>query len=144
MMDEPVHLLQEGRRRARTQAAFYRKLAGDAEDAGDIGVAERLNDLLADEQHHVSRLTARLLELGQKPDEEASVPGMAELDAWEGAARIRERAEVEWYEQALERVNEPRTRSVLQEILDAERHHRDSLSGKWTSAVPGEPPTEEA
>ncbi len=130
-------LLQEARRRELEQALFYRLLSGDAEHAGNAGVAERLNDLLADEQHHVSRLTARLLELGAKPEgsrvDVRPVPG---LDAWAGEARRREEREVEWYESALSRVEDPDTVALLREILASERHHKEHLSGKWMPAGP--------
>jgi rubrerythrin len=135
-VSELAELLQEGRRRERAQAAFYRALAGEAEGTGDLAAAERLNDLLADEQHHVSRLTARLLELGEKPGERVHAPDVPALHEWERAARIREAAEVAWYEKVLARVSEPKTRSVLEEILQAERHHHDVLAGKWMSAAP--------
>ena len=70
-MSRLMELLQEGRQRERAQALFYRILAGEAEVSGDQAAAERLNELLADEQHHVSRLTARILELGGAPLEPA-------------------------------------------------------------------------
>ncbi|MDP2958019.1 MAG: ferritin-like domain-containing protein [Longimicrobiales bacterium] len=136
-MSELAALLQEGRRRELEQSRFYRLLSGDAERAGNAGVAERLNDLLADEQHHVSRLTARLLELGAKPDggrvDVGPVPG---LDAWEREARRREEREVEWYESALSRVEDPDTAALLRGILASERHHEEHLSGKWMPAGP--------
>ena len=136
-MSELVALLQEGRRRELEQALFYRFLSGDAELAGNAGAAERLNDLLADEQHHVSRLTARLLELGAKPEgSRADVGSMPGLDAWEGEARRREEREVEWYEDALSRVEDPHAVALLREILASERHHKEHLSGKWMPAGP--------
>jgi len=135
-----IELLQEGRLRELDQALFYRFLSADAEHAGDLAAAERLNDLLADEQHHVSRLTARILELGAKPRDtgahEASAPS---LDAWEAEARKREEGEVRWYEEALRRVDDPDTAVVLRGILDSERHHRDKLAGKWMPAGPSGP-----
>lgn len=132
-----VDLLQEGRLREVEQALFYRFLCSEAELAGDTAAAERLNDLLADEQHHVSRLTARILELGAKPREagahDAAVPA---LGAWEAEARRREEGEVRWYEDALRRVDDPETALVLRGILDSERHHRERLAGKWMPAGP--------
>jgi len=130
-------LLQEARSRERAQTLFYRLLAGNAEVAGDEAAAERINGLLADEQHHVSRLTARLLELGCHPvDQEGRVDasGRPALDAWEDAARLREEGEVAWYERALEVVTDDDTRAVFAEILASERHHREELGGKWMSA----------
>lgn len=137
-MTDPVAVLQEGRRREREQAMFYRVLAGDAELAGDAATAERLNELLADEQHHVSRLTARLLELGEKPDADAPGPDVPGLDGWEGEARRREADEVTWYEAALGRVSDRETLAILREILTSERHHQERLAGKWMSAAPHE------
>ena len=136
-MREMLSLLQEGRRRELAQTVFYRLLAGGAERAGDAGAAERLNELLADEQHHVSRLTARILELGGRPEGPGpGVPGVPALDAWEGEAHRREESEVAWYEDAVEGVEDPGTRSILSEILDSERHHRECLAGKWMPAGP--------
>jgi rubrerythrin len=131
-----VALLQEGRRREREQAVFYRFLAGDAERAGDRSAAERLNDLLADEQHHVSRITARLLELGETPAESSPAPEVPALDEWEAVARLREQDEVRWYEDAVSRVDDETTRAVLEEILESERHHGADLAGKWMPAAP--------
>ena len=130
-----VRLLQEGRRRERAQALFYRFLAGDAEISGDAVASERLNGLLADEQHHVSRLTARLLELGERLDETVDAPEVPALDAWEIVARCREEDEVRWYEEALEIIEDGPTSDVLREILASEVHHRDELDGKWMPAA---------
>ena len=55
-------LLEASRLREKAQTLFYRALAAQAIAAGDDDASERLNDLHADEQHHLSRLTARLLE----------------------------------------------------------------------------------
>lgn len=138
-MSDLVATLRDGRRREREQAFFYRILAGDAEAAGDQAVADRLNGLLADEQHHVSRLTARLLELGERPTDESSslvVPGLRD---WESVAKVREEEEVRWYEAALHLVEDEDTAAVLREILASERHHREQLAGKWMPAGPAEP-----
>lgn len=136
-MRDTESLLREGRARERAQAAFYRALAGDADLAGDEVRAERLNGLLADEQHHVSRLTARLLELGLRPDpERVSTPETPALEAWEEAARAREADEIAWYEAALGEVDDPEARVILEEILVSERHHHEELGGKWMPAGP--------
>lgn len=138
-MNEAVAVLQEGRKRELEQALFYRFLSGDAEDSGDEGEAERLNELLADEQHHVSRLTARILELGAKPDDVGrDVPEVPSLGDWEGVARDREAEEVAWYEAALQRVDDPATLQILRGILASERQHLDHLAGKWMPAGPSE------
>lgn len=137
-MTSVADILQEGRARELEQALFYRFLSSDAEASGEAAMAERLNELLADEQHHVSRLTARLLELGEKPaDARPEAPSMPSLDAWEEEGRRREAEEVAWYEAALARVEDPETTAVLVGILASERHHREKLSGKWISAVAG-------
>ncbi|MDH5758158.1 MAG: hypothetical protein OEZ65_01125 [Gemmatimonadota bacterium] len=131
-------VLQEGRRRERAQARFYRRLCGAAEEAGDAAASERLNALLADEQHHVSRITARLLELGVVPDDDVpdrEVEREPDLATWEVVARERESAEVEWYRKAVEETADRATRDVLEDILVSEEHHRDELSGKWMSAA---------
>ena len=138
-MSGVVTLLREGRRRELEQALFYRFLSGDAEDAGDGATAERLNDLLADEQHPVSRLPARLLELGEKPGEDpVETPETPSLAGWEPAARAREADEVAWYEAAVSRADDPATRAILQGILESERQHLDHLAGKWMPAGPNE------
>ena len=142
-VDALVALLREGTRRERAQAFFYRILAGEAEVAGDAPTAERLNDLLADEQHHVSRLTARLLEMGERPTDERDAPDVPELASWEPVARVREEDEVRWYEGATQKVRDEETLAMLREILASERHHRDDLSGKWMPAGHADPPEEE-
>jgi len=130
-----VALLQEGRRRERAQTLYYRRLTGLAEEANDPVTAERLNALLADEQHHMSRLTARLLEMGVRaePVDTPPVPDVP-LDAWEDDARRREQEEVGWYEEAVAMVSDAPTRTALIEILSSEKHHRDELGGKWMPA----------
>ena len=128
-------LLAESRRREKAQTLFYRQLAAEAEDALDAAASERLNDLHADEQHHLSRLTARLIELGGEPEELRAVrPPSAALSAWEASARERESAEVSWYEEVLAHPLDSATREVIVEILESERHHRAGLRGKWMSA----------
>ena len=130
-----VALLREGCRREREQTLFYRGLTGQAEDAGDRTAAERLNELLADEQHHVSRLTARLLELGERPSREDVTTPECPLEEWEETARSREAEEVAWYQAALDDVDDAQTAAVLREILESERKHLQALAGKWMSAA---------
>jgi rubrerythrin len=128
-------LLEASRAREKGQTLFYRALAAQAVVAGDDDASERLNDLHADEQHHLSRLTARLLELGGRPDDLAAVPTPGvELDGWEGVARDRELEEVRWYEEATRLTLDPHTHAILVEILESERHHAEVLRGKWMSA----------
>jgi rubrerythrin len=132
---EMVATLEHCRARERAQTRFYRALAARAELQGQDLDAERLNELHADEQHHLSRLTARLLELGGEPAElPASPVPEVPLEGWESAARTREGEEVEWYEQLLAGRLDPDTRALFEEILESERHHRDVLGGKWMPA----------
>lgn len=133
-MSDDVSILREGVTRERRQAYLYRVLAGDAEMAGRAAEAERLNELLADEQHHVSRLAARLMELGAAPPEDEAPPAPPSPQGWEEEARAREADEVRWYERAVATARDPDTRAVLRQILDSERHHHRELAGKWMSA----------
>ena len=131
-----IRILEESRSREKAQTLFYRRLAAraDAEDRPDL--AERFNDLHADEQHHLSRLTARILELGGEPLElppGEALPDVA-MEEWEAVARGREETEVAWYESLAGGDLDPRTSELVEEILVSERHHRDQLGGKWMSA----------
>lgn len=128
--------LQAARAAERDQALFYRALAGEAERRGDRTLSERLNGLHADEQHHVSRLSARLLELGEAL-EELPPPSMPEvaLEEWEPLAKEREAIEVARYQALLAHGGlDEETRHMLREFLGAERHHGESLGGKWMGA----------
>jgi rubrerythrin len=130
-----ARLLAESRVREKSQTLFYRRLAAEAELALDGEASERLNELHADEQHHLSRLTARLIELGGSPDDLRDVPApAASLHGWEAVARAREQDEIRWYAHALEAPLDPATRDVIVEILDSEHHHHAELRGKWMSA----------
>ena len=133
--DDAVGVLEESRRREKVQTLFYRTLAARASAAGDVQAVERLNELHADEQHHLSRLTARLIELGHTPGDLSTVPAPAGiLEEWEAEARSREIEEVRWYERATSAALDDTTTAVLAEILEAERHHARELRGKWMSA----------
>jgi rubrerythrin len=131
---EALAALHAARRAEKEQTLFYRALAARAEDAADVVTAERLNGLLADEQHHFSRLSARLLELGEALAEFSGQVGPFSLAEWEEAARASERAEVVRYEQLLAQPLDPRTREMIGEFLDAERQHEKVLGGKWMGA----------
>jgi rubrerythrin len=125
--------LREAARAERTQAAYYRALASRAEpDSPDL--AERLNGLVADEQHHLSRLVARLLELdaGTAVDEPDAFS--AGLEGWETEARLRERGEIDRYEALLGLALDAKTRSMLEGFLEVERRHEAELGGKWMAA----------
>ena len=74
-----IEPLEQARAAEKAQALFYRALAAEAEARGNERLSERLNELHADEQHHLSRLTARLLELGATPDDLSPQPETAEL-----------------------------------------------------------------
>jgi rubrerythrin len=129
--------LERARAREKAQTLFYRALAAAAEDAGDAEGAEVLNELHADEQHHLSRLTARMLELGGSPSDlrAAARPAVPDLAEWAGVARAREDAEVSFYEGLLDLPGvDAETRAVLNEILTTERLHHEHLRGKWTPA----------
>ncbi len=67
MTSDLIAALEEARAAEKEQALFYRALAAEAERRGDAALSERYNELHADEQHHLARLTARLLELGAAP-----------------------------------------------------------------------------
>lgn len=136
MDDDLIKALEESRLKEKRQTLFYRALAAEAELAERPEDAERLNGLHADEQHHLSRLTARLLELGHEPENLRSIPRPeASLEGWDDVARERESSEIEWYERMLRTgVLDSSTRTVVEEILESERHHRDRLGGKWMSA----------
>lgn len=126
--------LEALRRAEKAQALHYRTLAALAEAAGDEATAQRLHGLHADEQHHLSRLTARLVELGETPAEITVSTSRAALEGWEDDARRRELEEVERYGAFLEQALDPATRALAQGILEVETHHRDNLGGKWTIA----------
>ena len=127
--------LRECREREKVQTLFYRALAAEAELQGASDTAERLNALHADEQHHLSRVTARILELGAEPADlselESSVVALAR---WEVEARRREEEEVTWYQELLAGEVDPVTRGILGEILESEKHHQQELGGKWMPA----------
>jgi rubrerythrin len=128
-------LLEAARRAEKEQTILYRRLAAAAERQNAAELAQRFHDLHADEQHHLSRLTARLLELGARPGDLADVtaPAIA-LDAWKAVIPGREEAEIERYRSLLERDLDPLTRELVQDILSVEEHHRSELGGKWTRA----------
>ena len=134
-MDIVPTLLEKSRVREKEQTLFYRALVVRAGAAGEEELVERLNDLHADEQHHLSRLTARLLELGEVPGPLVTrPPTLPQQGEWEGVAFAREKEEVTWYREALDRELDPVTRGLLEEILASEEHHSKELAGKWMSA----------
>lgn len=130
-----VEQIEAARSAEKVQALVYRSLAARAEARGDTDLAARFHDLHADEQHHLSRLTARLLELGARPlDLGAMRAADLPVDGWESHVRQRELAEVERYTRLLEQDLDLETRDLLEEILAVERRHATELGGKWTMA----------
>jgi rubrerythrin len=130
-----IPALESARAAEKEQALFYRTLAAEAEDRSDAAMSERFNELHADEQHHVSRLSARLLELGAGlADISGSHPSAARMEGWEAEAQRREEAEVRRYEALLDAEMDAVTRGLIAEILETERHHAAELGGKWTTA----------
>jgi len=130
-----ISLLEELRVAERAQTRFYRALAAEAERMGNEDLSERLNALHADEQHHLSRLSARVLELGRVVgDSSSAVYDPPALDEWESVALRLEQAEIDRYRAALEIDLDPASRSLIQEILESEIHHARELGGKWMSA----------
>jgi rubrerythrin len=130
-----LRVLEESREREKAQTVYYRALAAHAVVGEDAEATERLNNLHADEQHHFSRLTARLLELGHVPrDLSVLAVSGGKLDGWEEEAREREAEEVRWYEAVTGLGLDEATLVVLGEILVSERHHLRDLRGKWMSA----------
>jgi rubrerythrin len=137
MTAETVRRLHDARRAEKLQAMFYRALAAAAEAAADGNLSERLNGLHADEQHHLSRLTVRLVELGEAvADLGGEAPPEVGLPGWEAEARRREQDEIDRYAGLLDADVDDRTRHMLAEFLDAERSHADALGGKWMGAEP--------
>ncbi len=127
--------LHDARAAEKEQALFYRALAARAEGQSERALAERLNDLHADEQHHLSRLTARLVELGEQvADLSALEPPPADLKDWEATARARERDEIARYEMLLAQVLDDDTRTMIAAFVEAERSHERELGGKWMGA----------
>jgi rubrerythrin len=129
------HALHAARELEREQAQFYRALAVNAEAGGDELLSDRLQELHADEQHHLSRLSARLLEIGH-PSTPAAAPSISipSLSTWEVVARERENVEVQRYSALLKEELDPVTRALIEQILEVERHHLRELGGKWTPA----------
>lgn len=136
-----IQRLEGARAAERRQTRFYRALAAEAVESGDLSGEDRLNDLHADEQHHLARLTARLLELGLTPAPLPEPPLMGSTlpwPEWEDAARRLEEEEIQLYEGLLEAGGlDSDTLGIVEEILASERHHARVLGGKWVPASPG-------
>lgn len=127
--------LHSARAAEKDQALYYRSLAARAEGSGRADFAERLNGLHADEQHHFSRLSARLVELGEAVEDLSAVrPAPRSLDGWEVEARRREDDEIARYTALLQLEPDARTAAMIHEFLEVERRHRSVLGGKWVQA----------
>ena len=131
---DPRELLEASRSAEKEQALAYRALAAEAEALGETELAQRFHDLHADEQHHLSRLTARLLELGSRPLSVSPIVTPIVFAAWEVGVRAREEAEIERYQHMLSLALDAATRKLIEEILVVEEHHVEDLGGKWTMA----------
>jgi rubrerythrin len=130
-----VQELEDLRLAEKEQALAYRNIAARAESAGLVDLAQRFHDLHADEQHHLSRLTARVLELGARPADLNSVKaGEIPLDDWQANVRDREQAEIDRYTALDLDGLDQETRSLVESIIEVERHHASELGGKWTMA----------
>jgi ferritin-like metal-binding protein YciE len=128
--------LHEARALEKEQALFYRVLSAQAEEHGNTEDIEALNELLADEQHHLSRLSNRLVELGEELAalNDAHMPSDAIYENWRDVARIRERKEVARYEAMLQQELDDDTARMIRSFLDTERQHEAHLAGKYTDA----------
>ncbi|HUE96633.1 MAG TPA: ferritin-like domain-containing protein [Longimicrobiaceae bacterium] len=129
-----IDLLERARAAEKEQALWYRSLASRAEELSP-DLAQRFHDLHADEQHHLSRITARVLELGERPKDLAAVRAPAvDLDEWEPGVREREGEEIARYRRLLDEPLDEVTRALIEAILAVEEHHAAELGGKWTMA----------
>ncbi len=127
--------IETAREAEKRQALTYRRLASAAENGQDEELAQRFHDLHADEQHHLSRLTARLLELGGRPADLSEIRAdPIPLGSWRAGVQAAEELEVEQYEALLEQPLDDATRTLIEEILTVERQHASELGGKWTMA----------
>jgi rubrerythrin len=127
-------LLDAARLAEKEQALLYRSLAAAAEETVPE-LAHRFHDLHADEQHHLSRLTARVLELGGHPADLSNVSVAApDLGNWAELVREREQGEIRRYQALLQADFDSATKTLLAEILEVEEHHVLELGGKWMMA----------
>jgi rubrerythrin len=134
---DTIRLLHEARLAEKRQALYYRALAAAAEDVGDDDLSERLNGLHADEQHHLSRLTVRLVELEEAVDDIGDeIAPDVRLSGWEADARAREQGEIARYDDLLDHQLDDKTRHMIRQFAEAEREHAAALGGKWMGAEP--------
>ncbi len=135
MSPATLQALQQARRAEKEQALFYRALAARAEQAGDAQIADDLNGLHADEQHHLSRLSVRLLEADQQLSDlnDVVVPEVV-YPEWQTWARAREQLEIQRYRRLATCELDAATAALIEEILAVERKHAQFLGGKYMSA----------
>ena len=134
LSESALDALRAARAAEKEQALYYRALAVEAENRELVADIEDLNGLLADEQHHLSRITVRLVELGYEAGELHARAPECDFNGWREAAQTRERAEVARYENILELPLDDETRTAIQNILEVERAHAAHLGGKYTEA----------
>jgi len=135
LSEATVLLLQAARLAEKEQALFYRALSTIAEERSDLQDVEALNGLLADEQHHLSRISVRLVELGHETAQLNAAAPACDYRHWRSQARQRERAEIDRYQRLLEQSDlDEETRQMLRGILEVEREHEKNLGGKYTEA----------
>lgn len=134
LSEQALTLLRAARVAEKEQALFYRALSAIAEDRAAAADIEALNGLLADEQHHLSRISVRLVELGHETGDVSAPVPRCEFDGWRTAARERERAEIARYEALLEQGIDAETAQIVRGILEVEREHEKNLGGKYTEA----------
>ena len=133
--DRLIEELESMRRAEKEQTLAYRSLAVRAESAGMADLAQRFHDMHADEQHHLSRLTARILELGGRPADLAGVKAAEiPLAGWEPVIRQREHDEIDRYTALASGPMDEDTRALIAEIISVDTQHAAELGGKWTMA----------
>jgi rubrerythrin len=64
-----------------------------------------------------------------------SVPAV-QLEGWEDLARGREAEEIARYAALLKRELDDKTRNMIEQFIEAERHHSANLGGKYMGAEP--------
>lgn len=133
-MSETIRWLREARAAEKAQTLFYRALSATAEVRRAEADIEDLNGLLADEQHHLSRISVRMVELGAEiPHLDIATPNCDYSD-WRHDARLRECEEIARYERLLEQPLDEQTATMVRGILAVERQHELNLGGKYTEA----------
>jgi rubrerythrin len=133
-VNETIRLLRAARTAEKAQTLFYRALSAIAEARHATADIEALNGLLADEQHHLSRLSVRLLELGAEVENVTAETPEYDYSDWRYDARRREQEEIARYELLLRQPLDEQTAAMLRGILAVEQQHEANLGGKYTEA----------